>query len=291
MTDGVDIAFSYDSEGKKRSETIGGFSNSVKINLSPNAFLRASYERSARIPDAEEYFGNGLTVRGNIELKAERSNNLNVGYTGLISPNSNNKIDLNLFLRDQHNLVVLIPLLPFGQYSNWSEVRSSGIELSNSGELLSKLSYVINVTYQDVKRTGITSNFEKALLGSRVPNTPFLFGNISLNYTNDLPARLGRANLYSSYGMTQHYYLHAMPKALQGSSIFEKPRIDSEIFIIPTQHVVDFGATYTFPKWPLDFNFEVNNILDEKLYDRFRVQKPGRNFRVKISYRLNKSKS
>ena len=97
-----------------------------------------------------------------------------------------------------------------------------------------------------------------------------------------------KINIYTTYGMTEHYYLESPPTAMQSSNIFEKSKKINSDLIIPTQHVIDVGSTYTFQKLHLDVNAEINNLLDKKLYDRFRVQKPGRNFRIKVSYRFTK---
>ena len=94
-------------------------------------------------------------------------------------------------------------------------------------------------------------------------------------------------DFYSNLGYTQFYYRFSIPTELESDNIFEKPNVDADQFLIPTQFVWDIGVSYKIAQRPLWLNLAVNNVLDEALFDNFRVQRPGRNFNLKIRYTFN----
>ncbi len=287
-TQAVDIGFAYTGDVPKRTEENYGIGNSLRYNFDDSRFIRFSYEHTTRIPDAEEYFGDGLFVLGNSNLVPERSHNFNLGGSSHLNSKKTAWIDLNLFYRDQSDLVQFIPRIPFSNYENWSNARVKGIELGFRNRFFNRFKTNCNVTYQDLRRVNIDNPQEQLNEGSRIPNIPYLFANFNKEY--QLPnafVKQDRLDLYSNVSYTQFYYRFSIPKELESNNIFEKPNVNADQFLIPTQFVWDIGATYKFTKIPLWFNLAINNVLDESVFDNFRVQRPGRNFNFKIRYTIN----
>src|SRR5690606_18544185 len=86
----TDYSQSYNPSGGWGDVAYNRLSNSInKIGygiasayfILPNLQLKASYERSYRLPEAEELFGDLLNLEGNIDLKPEKSDNFNVGFS------------------------------------------------------------------------------------------------------------------------------------------------------------------------------------------------------------------
>jgi len=287
-TQAVDISFAYSGDIPEQSESNYGIGNSIRYNFNNDRFLRLSYEYATRIPDAEEYFGDGLFILGNSELVPERSHNINLGGTTYLNSAKNTWLDLNLFYRDQTDLVQFIPAIPFSTFENWSNANVKGIELGLRKRFGNKLSTNFNVTYQDLRRVDIENAQEQLNEGSRIPNIPYLFANFNVDYKWDnVFAKEDQFNFYSNLSYTQFYYRFSIPANLESDNIFEKPNVDADRFLVPTQFVWDLGATYKIANQPLWLNLAINNILDEAVFDNFRVQRPGRNFNLKIRYKFN----
>ncbi|MEM6379663.1 MAG: carboxypeptidase-like regulatory domain-containing protein, partial [Bacteroidota bacterium] len=77
-----------------------GAGNSTKYSFDENRFVRLSYEYTTRIPEAQDYFGDGFLQIQNPDLVPERSHNVNLGYYSYLNSRKNYWIDLNLFLRN-----------------------------------------------------------------------------------------------------------------------------------------------------------------------------------------------
>ncbi|MNW04072.1 hypothetical protein D3C71_2001040 [compost metagenome] len=58
---------------------------------------------------------------------------------------------------------------------------------------------------------------------------------------------------------------------------------------IPQQFSHDLNAVYTLANGKYNIAFECKNVLDNKLYDNFSLQKPSRAFYIKLRYYFSKS--
>ncbi|QLE01152.1 TonB-dependent receptor [Galbibacter sp. BG1] len=288
LTQAVDLNFAYEGDVPEESQNNYGIANSVRYNLENKGFLRFTYEYATRIPDAEEYFGDGLFIVGNPNLVPERSHNVNLAANLPLDKQKSWWLDTNVFFRDQKNLVQLIPNIPYATYDNWSNVRVMGIEAGIKKTLHKNLTTNLNATFQDLRRVDVDNPQEELNEGSRVPNVPYLFANLNIDYKIFNPfATNDRFDLYTNFGYTHFYYRFSIPKDLESDNIFEKPDVDADEFLIPTQYVWDLGISYKVNNQPLWLSMAVNNILNEDQFDNFRVQKPGRNINFKIRYTIN----
>src|SRR5699024_11992751 len=79
-----------------------GYGAATTYFINDNLQLKASYEKSYRLPGNEELFGDLVALEGNIELDPETSNNYNLGASYWMHIGNNHQITLNenIFYRD-----------------------------------------------------------------------------------------------------------------------------------------------------------------------------------------------
>jgi outer membrane receptor protein involved in Fe transport len=265
--------FEYAREG---SET--GYGVALKYSILKDFFIRTSFERAIRIPNRLEVFGDFITIAPNFSLKPEKSKNLNVGgfYKHTFSPHKYISLDANWFLRDQTDLI----RLQVGRnendpakFINEDEANATGIELSLTTVPVKNLDLTFNYTYQEVVKDGTPNANNTNGIGSPMPNIPSNFYNISARYQFTSP--LSKTDDVTFFG----YFLFVddFDLILQGNT-------SNEENIIPKQRQLDFGITYSIYKPGLTLTLQSSNILDQEVFDNYRVPKPGRNFSFKIRY-------
>ena len=260
-----------------------GGGNSFKYSFSKNLFLRASYEYAIRIPDSFEYFGDGLFIQPNLILQPETSHNINGGFFHQFG-NSDYSIDLNSYYRlVEDNIFLRENGFGVGEYLNLEDLRVQGIETTVRGSIVNNLKFSTSITWQDLRRRNVGNG--SALEDSRLPNVPFFFANVNLRYKkSDLLGLKGSWEFYSNYSFVEKFHLTGLSKT-QEPALFGKPSNISDL-IIPTQHVIDIGGTYKLANSDFWVNLEVNNLLDNEVFDNFRVPRPGINYRVKLRYQF-----
>ena len=275
----------WDMDDDFINTTFTGYGNALKISLNKDRFFRVSYERTLRIPESEEYFGDGMLIIANPDLKPEKSHNYNVGFYTYLGSEKRFWLDINAFYRDTEDLIILQGLgWIHARYDNSDNAIIKGAELGFKWNFLEGATFKLSATYQDLRR--ITPAKENALYQSRIPYIPYLFGNsgISKTFSNMFSKDHWLhcdIDVYANYTYTHSYMLNAVAKVNE-PQLFEE--IDDKALYIPTQHQVDTGIGFKMHQTPLRFNVELNNILNAELYDQFRVQRPPFNVRFKVSY-------
>ena len=248
--------------------------------LNENIQIKASYEKSYRLPESNEIFGDQVNLKGNTDLKPENSNNYNLGASYWFYVKSKHQFNISTsgfyriasdFIREKFNNNQAMTIM-----ENLGSVTSAGIEAEVRYQLENRLTIGANATYQNLRNNtkyeeGQTE--ESIVYRDRIPNMPYLYGNadVSYNFTN-----IGKNNGQISLGYNA-LYVHSFylywPSLGSSSS-----KLD-----IPDQISHDLTATYSYNK-KLQFTLECRNLLDETLYDNFSLQKPGRSFTGKIKY-------
>lgn len=269
------------------SERFTGYGDAVKISFNKDRFFRVSYERTLRIPDVLEYFGDGILIMASPDLKPEKSHNYNFGFYTYLGSAKRFWLDLNAFYRDTENLIILQGIgLVNSRYENQNRAVIQGAELGFKWNFMTGATFKMSATYQDLRT--ITESTDNALYKARVPYIPYLFGNAGLSkaFTNLFSGSKtfnSDVDVYANYTYTHSYMLNAVAKVNE-PALFEE--IDDASLYIPTQHQVDAGIGFKMRNAPLMLNLELNNITGAALYDQFRIQKPGFNFRFKVRYRF-----
>ena len=248
-----------------------GYGLASTFKLSNLLQFKASFEKTYRIPDGFEIFGDGLLLLSNVALRPEESYNYNFGV--LLSSQINKlglKFDGNFFHRKTTDFINLVSVGATSMYQNVSNANSTGGEAELSLNYNKKWFLNINSTYQDIiNQNGLTD--------SRIPNIPYFFGNLSLgtSFKNILSTS---DNLSISFDSSYTHEFNLQSETAGNAN---------ERFVIESQlsHNVNLG--YSFNEGVYNVSLTASNISDEQLYDNFRIQQPGRAFYVKFRYFLS----
>lgn len=254
----------------------------VRYEFMPALAVKASYERSVRLPLSRELLGNASTIYPNLALAPEQSNNWNLGIYGTLRAASVHTIgyDVNCFVRDVDNYIQATVSEKEGmmQYDNLPGISVRGVEAEVRYSWLDRFNAMCNFSWQDARdRMKVKSDGKpSATYDNRVPNRPWMYANASVDYSfHGLLSAADRLKLSADYQWVHWYYLtwesygYAKTKAR-----------------IPEQHVVDVAATYSFANGRYNVTLGCDNLFDHIVYDKYKLQKPGRyifaKFRVVI---------
>ena len=252
-----------------------GYGLAATYFLKENLQLKASYEKSYRLPLPNELFGDANLVVGNIDLDPEQSNNYNLGVGYYFYLHKDHLINLEgtLLYRDINNFIrrTFAPNQSRFLTANVLGSENLGFEAKLSYNYKNKLTANLSGTYQEFKN----NNPESSAYRARIPNMPFLFGNGNIAYKFADVFKRGNT-LSIDYNVL---YVHGFYLNWPRFGNREEGKLD-----IPQQISQDLNVTYSTPHF--QFVVECRNIFDEILYDNFSLQKPGRSFTGKIRYTL-----
>lgn len=253
-----------------------GYGLAATYNPFKNIQVKASFEKTYRLPTPKELFGDGSLEKGNAEINPENSRNLNFSVTLNQSFSNAHSIivDAGLIYRDVKDFIKReVDNKGYAGSINLNKVSNLGGEFEARYFYKKKLSLGGNMTYQNMrnKEKAAPDDPKANIYNDRIPNVPYFFGNADAGYNfNDL---WGRGNVLS-VGYNLHY-IHEFYKRWQGNG----GKIS-----VPEQFSHDAIITYSLQDGRYNFAIEVRNITDELLYDNFSLQKPGRSFSVKFRY-------
>lgn len=272
---------------QNNSEEFGyGIATSYNVLLALQ--LKGSYERTYRLPWADEVFGNGQFILPNPDLRPEQSTNINIGgsYGVNLATNHHLTVESSFIYRESEDLIyqVVTVASPETSYSNLSDVRTLGVEGSVDYNWKNIINAGASITYQNITDqaelvyndySGYQTNFNK---GFRIPNKPYLFGNgrVGFHKQNLIFANSSfRANYF--YNFNKEYFLSW---AKYGTKDSKK--------VIPGQSSHNIELSYSLANGKYNIAVECRNLTDERLYDKFYLQKPGRAFYLKLRYAIGK---
>lgn len=267
-----------------------GYLSAIKWN-NDDYLLKLSYEHATRLPDEYEVFGDARMVKENLDLKPEKSHNINLNTQYSFLDNKNLTLSANLFYRRVKDIIFLQLDIPFSRFINYEESQIKGVEFEANYVPAQFITIGLNATYQDIRRINIKEAMFKNLEGSRIPNIPFLFGNASAdaNFSNVLKDD-DKLSIGWNIHYTHRFFLKAIPKN-QEPSLFGEIKEFQTSLIIPRDGRVgqlsnDAGVYYHFSDKKTSLSLECKNIGNVKLYDNFNVQRQGRSFHLKLVYRI-----
>lgn len=277
---------------KKVSDQNFGFGNAIKYQLNPKSFFRASAELTNRLPRENELFGNNDTQAPNFNLKPERSFNVNLGYRYSEAKYS---AEIGVFYRKTKGMIMLTPIqMPFSQYKNLDSIRGYGFDVDLSYRPIRNLEISANATWQDIRMIDIGVPLYKWIEGTRVTNTPYFFSNIGIKGRfSNIVAKDDLLQPYIHYNFIREFYLVHIPRDKEDQTflgIFGSSDINTKD-LVPDQSLLHIGFNYSLPSSRWSFGAEVKNLTDTKLYDYYKVQRPGRSIHFKINYFIKSIKS
>ncbi|MBS7252819.1 TonB-dependent receptor [Flavobacterium branchiicola] len=257
-----------------------GYGATSAYHLSDKFQIKGSYEHAYRLPSATEMLGDGLTVNSNIGLKPESSDNANLGLAFLTQQNKNHfNVETSLIYREAKDFIREKQEGDKTVFENLQNVQITGVDGVIRYGYKELLTFEINGTYQkslnkNKFKTGTTS--PDALYDAQLPNVPIFFGNADLTFNfRNIKYHDDRLSVNVSANYIDAFYL-TWP--VLGNLETKKA--------IPEQFTQNAMIAYSFLNGKYNLAFECRNITDVKVYDYFKVQKPGRAFSVKFRYFL-----
>lgn len=239
--------------------------------------LKASFEHSVRLPLARELLGNGTTIYANVALEPEQSNNVNLGLFGTVRWGDHMlRYEAGGFLRFVDNYIQPQVSEKEGmmQYVNVPAVHIKGIEGELRYDWQRRLHVQGNISWQDARdRQEFKSDGKPSVtFNNHVPNRPYFFATAEAryNFTNIL-SKTDRLQVGLDYQWVHWFFL-----SWEGYGALDtKARI-------PEKHVVNALATYSWQNERYNLSASCDNLFDKKVYDNYKLQKPGRAFFLKF---------
>ena len=264
-----------------RSVSSIGYGAAGTYFILPGLQAKLSYEKAYRLPTIEEMFGNEDLEMGDIGIRPENSDNVNLNLSynrtfgrhsvyvegGLVYRNTKDYI--------QRNITDLSGGKSAATYINYGKVLTKGYNISARYGFGKWVSVGGNFTQMDVRdnmKTSISGSAENIAYKERMPNLPYIFADSDVTfYWRDL-GRKGNA-LTVSY---DNQYLH--------SFTYYSSKIGSNKgdYVVPSQFSHNLSLSYSLRVGRYNLSFECRNFTDEQLYDNFSLQKAGRAFYGKV---------
>lgn len=264
-----------------RSVSSIGYGAAGTYFILPGLQAKLSYEKAYRLPTIEEMFGNEDLEMGDIGIRPENSDNVNLNLSynrtfgrhsvyvegGLVYRNTKDYI--------QRNITDLSGGKSAATYISYGKVLTKGYNISARYGFGKWVSVGGNFTQMDVRdnmKTSISGSAENIAYKERMPNLPYIFADSDVTfYWRDL-GRKGNA-LTVSY---DNQYLH--------SFTYYSSKIGSNKgdYVVPSQFSHNLSLSYSLRDGRYNLSFECRNFTDEQLYDNFSLQKAGRAFYGKV---------
>lgn len=250
-----------------------------------HAQLRLSYEYALRLPTSRELFGSGDDIeRGNSNLKPESSNNVNFSVTANPVDRADHRltVDAAFQYREIENYIRRTTNSDNGRATSQNDggVRNLGTDLGIRYTFRNFFFIGGNFSYVDMRsmtRYVTGTQRESKNYKERIPAIPYMYGNGEAGITV--------RDLFKKGTLLD---IHYMMSYVQDFS-YEWNAYNNPDWEVPTQFSHDIFISYNFgKKSEFTLSAECTNIFDARLYDNFKMQKPGRAFAVKFGYSFNK---
>lgn len=109
---------------------------------------------------------------------------------------------------------------------------------------------------------------------NRIPNQPWLFGNLDFSIGKDNLVGEGSRLQFSWYTQYVHWFYLSW-------EAFGNINSNS---VIPDQYIHNAVLSYSRENGKYNVSLECRNLSDNLAYDNFRLQKPGRSMALKLRY-------
>ena len=261
--------------------TMAGWSEAVALHLLPNnaLTLKAAVQSTVRMPIAEELFGDGVLLLPSEKLRPERSFNINAGAIWLINAMRypQVRIGINTFYMSAKDMIKLMYSSMNMAYDNIGKVRVMGIDMEMESKLNRWLDLQGNITWQDARdmRKEAVGGGENFHYRYRIPNMPYLFGNVGV--------RLHKAGLLSKSSSSAFASTFGFTKAFS----YNWEASNHNTMLIPARYCWDVAVHHSFNK-RCQLSFEIRNILNRENWAEFRYPMERRTFHLKMKYIINK---
>lgn len=264
------------------SQNSWGYGSAAAYEIFPFLQAKASYEYAYRMPTFFELLGDGITVRSNLELKPEKSDNFNFGLLFNQSLGSMHSlgIESNFVYRNAKDFIKNKPYGNATMYRNEDQIKVVGLDGVVRYTYSDWFQLETNVTWQKTtnNKKYEDTGLKNGLYGDQMPNTPMVFGNADASFNKrNLFQKEDNVTLSVNFNYVGSFYLN-------WPSLGEKESKKS----IPEQLSQDAHITYSMKGGKYNVTVECLNISDRNLYDFYKVQRPGRTFNAKFRYFFSK---
>ena len=231
---------------KDRKVSSTGYGAAGTFFVIPALQIKLSYEKAYRLPTIEEMFGDEDLEMGDISIRPENSDNinLNISYNKTFGKHSV-YLEGGLIYRDtkdyiQRNIADLSGGKMAATYINYGKVLSKGINASVRYGFSNWLSIGGNFTRMDVRdnqEMAIGTNQPNLAYKERMPNIPYMFDDSDINlYWHNL---VEKGNTLSFTYDNQ--YLHSV-------SYYSQVIGSSSDYIVPNQFSHNISLSYSMKK-------------------------------------------
>ncbi len=261
-----------------RRDQYVGAGNALRVFLADDwLWAKASYEYALRLPDPLEVFGDGRLIQPNLEILPERSHNANAGiqldHPG--SPAGRFRGEVNAFLRQAENQIVLLGNDQFFSFQNVNVARSIGVEAAvgwiSPGDWVSATGNVTYLDFRNASDQGAFGDFE----GDRIPNRPYLQANANASFNvADLAGLQDELRVGGDVRFVEEFF---RSWESQGDRRF-KQTVDRQ-----TSYGVFASYVCCLYDFLLTINFLILNLTNSTLFDGFGVQNPPRTFFLMVT--------
>lgn len=276
-----------DYERTSRNVSSWGYGAAGTCFILPELQVKLSYEKAYRLPTIEEMFGDEDLESGDIGIRPENSDNLNlnISWSGKMGDHSL-YAEGSLVFRDtkdyiQRNVQDLSGGRENATYTNYGKVLTKGYNLSVRYMFRNVLSVGGNFTQMDVRdnekyQIGTTGGMVENLgYKARISNVPYRFADYDVTfYWHRLG---GRGNLLTLKYDSQYTHRFSYYPEIFGNV---------NDFYVPNQFAHNLTLSYSMKEGRYNFSLECRNFTNEKLYDNFSLQKAGRAFYAKFRVSL-----
>ena len=266
---------------KTRSVNSFGYGAAGTYFILTGLQAKLSYEKAYRLPTIEEMFGDEDLEMGELSIRPENSDNINLNLSynktfgkhtlyvegGVVYRNTKDYI--------QRNITDLSGGKQAATYINYGKVETKGFNLSIRYNFANWVSVGGNFTQMDVRdkmKTSITSSAENLAYGERMPNLPYRFADSDISFYWSNLWKKGNV-LTVTY---DNQYLHSF--TYYSSAIVSK----NNDYVVPNQFSHNLTLSYSLQNGRYNVSLECRNFTNENLYDNFSLQKAGRAFYGKV---------
>lgn len=258
-----------------------GYGLAASFFVRPQLQLKGSYEKSNRMPENEEMFGDLINQESNFNLKPETSDNFNLGLSYSFRFTEKHRFLLSgsaiyrystdfIYYRLNNNQSMLVA-------DNLDGVSNLGGEAELRYSYKSLLAAGINFTYQNIRNqrkyepgyTGVSPVYK-----DRMPNLPFMFGNADVSlFLKDIFSKGDHFTIGYNLLYVHAFYLYWPSRGTRQGK-----------YDVPMQLAHDANIVYALKNGRYNIALECKNITNDQLYDNFSLQKPGRGVYLKLRY-------
>lgn len=259
-----------------------GYGAAFAYQIIPQLQAKVSYEHAYRLPSPIEMLGDGIYVKSNINLKPESSHNLNLGlaYNQNITTKHFLGLEANFIYRDAKDFIKNKLDGVTTKYVNETNVHVVGLDGTLRYAYSNWLQFEGNMTWQKTTNANKYlpgTDIKNTLYGDQMPNTPTLFTNADISLMkHKLFSKQDKLTFTLGYNYVSFFYL-------EWPSLGDKRTKKT----IPEQFTQNASLTYSLANNKYNISVECINLTDKKVYDYYKVQRPGRSFTLKFRYLFN----